>query len=197
MVEVMMGFTVASALLASIAPLLLLAVSTRLHNYRAEQAMEIAQGHIHRIQALMTQGIDPEFEQGLLPPEATGAVSQVDGPRSTETNPKNVDSPDEAIELDYDNDGKPEFLVQLFRDRGVRFNDGVAQGQLAVFRIGVRVYSGMAKDNLGNLSTEVVHLNLTESYGNQQTQPMAVFYTEVSRSDLRMSLQEYREYLTP
>lgn len=194
LVEITVGFTIASAILAVMAPFLLLTVSTRVQNYRTEQAMQLAQSQINRVQTLMTQGVPKNQELGKIPPAAaTGdKVAQVGPPTSLVKKPEELDSPTKALEIDYDNDNNPEFFVQMFRDEGIRFD--VEEG-LAVFQIGIRVYAGVAKDNLGSLSTQAASINFIQGLGQQKTQPLAVLYTEVSRSDLKPSLERYQDYL--
>ncbi|GFE67632.1 prepilin-type N-terminal cleavage/methylation domain-containing protein [Chroococcus sp. FPU101] len=197
LIEAMVGFTIASALLAALAPFLLMTVSTRVQNYRAEQAMQLAQSQINRIQTLMTQGVPQSQELGKIPPPApTGVkVAQIGPPTTLVTNPVNLDSPTKALAIDYDNDQNPEFIVQMFRDQGMRFAQGVAQDQLAVFQVGIRVYAGAAKDNVGSLETQAASINLSQGLGQQKIRPLAVLYTEVSRSDLQLSLSAYKDYL--
>jgi type II secretory pathway pseudopilin PulG len=197
LIEATIGFTIASALLAALAPLLLVAVSTRVQNYRAEQAMQLAQSQINRIQALMTQGVPQTQEVGKIPPAAaTGSkVSEVGPPSTLVTEATALDSPTKALAIDYDKDDNPEFIVQMFRDEGIRFAQGVAEDELAVFQVGIRVYAGSAKENLDSLETENASLGLSQGLGEQKIRPLAVLYTEVSRSDLQLSLQNYKDYL--
>jgi type II secretory pathway pseudopilin PulG len=194
--EALVGFTIATGLVAAIAPLVLIAVSTRLYNYRVEQATQLAQTQINRIQTLMAQGVQSSQETQLPPATAAGVrVSQVGAPTATETSLTALSSPTEALEVDTNNDGQPDYLVQMFRDQGLRFTDGLAENQLAVFRMGIRVYSALAGDNLANLSTNLAPINLTQGIGQQRTKPLAVLYTEISVNDLRGSLTRYRDYL--
>jgi type II secretory pathway pseudopilin PulG len=194
--EALVGFTIATGLVAAIAPLVLIAVSTRLYNYRVEQATQLAQTQINRIQTLMAQGVKTDQETQLPPATAAGVrVSQVGVPTVLETSLTALNSPTEALEVDTNNDGQPDYLVQMFRDQGLRFTDGLAENQLAVFRMGIRVYSGLARDNLANLSTNLAPINLTQGIGQQRTRPLAVLYTEISVNDLRGSLTRYRDYL--
>jgi hypothetical protein len=116
-------------------------------------------------------------------------------PTTTVTSLTALDSPTKALEVDTNNDGQPDYLVQMFRDQGLRFNEGLAENQIAIFRMGIRVYSGLARDNLSNLSTNLASLNLTQGIGQQRVRPLAVLYTEVSVNDLRGSLPRYRDYL--
>lgn len=197
LIEAMMGFTITAAVLAAMAPVLMIAVGTRLQNYRAEQAMQLAQSQINRVQTLMTQGVPQSYETGVIPPAATQGtrVNQVAAPTTVVTDPNALDSPTKALLVDYNNDNRPEFMIQMFRDQGVRFTAGTAVDQLAVFQMGVRVYAGAARDNIGSLQTTAASFNLTRNFGEQRTKPLAVLYTEVSRSDLQLSLQRYQQYL--
>lgn len=197
LIEAMVGFTIVSTLLAALAPVILVAVATRLQNYRAEQAMQLAQSQVNRVQTLMSQGVEQSQETGKIPPPAAKGtkVAKVDPPTNTVTDLNKVDSTSKALEIDYDKDNQPEFIVQLFRDQGVRFTQGTAEDEMAVFQMGVRVYAGSAKDNLGSLSTEPASLNFTQGLGEQKIKPLAVVYTEISRSDLQLSLPQYQTYL--
>jgi hypothetical protein len=191
-----MGFTIATGLVAAVAPLVLIAVSTRVYNYRVEQATQLAQAQINRIQTLMAQGVRADQENQLPPATAANVrVSQVGIPTSTVTALTALDSPTKALEVDTNNDGQPDYLVQMFRDQGLRFTEGLAEDQIAIFRMGIRVYSGLARDNLANLSTNLASLNLTQGIGQQRVRPLAVLYTEISVNDLRGSLTRYRDYL--
>jgi type II secretory pathway pseudopilin PulG len=194
--EALVGFTIATALMAAIAPIVLIAVSTRLYNHRVDRATQLAQTQINRIQTLMARGVPVSQENQLPPPASQGTrVSRVSAPTTTVTSLTSLDSPTKALEVDIDSDGRSDYLVQMFRDQGLRFTEGLAQEQLAVFRMGVRVYSSLARDNLGNLSTALAPVNLTSGIGQQRVRPLAVLYTEMSVSDLRISLQRYRDYL--
>ncbi|WP_013324229.1 hypothetical protein [Gloeothece verrucosa] len=201
-VEALVGITVAGLVFASTAPLILLAMATRLQSYRALQAMQIAQGEINRVQVLMSEGIKQDQETGQLPPPVASnvAITQVAAPTTSvkDATISAVDQSSKALEIDLDNNPNTTddvFLVQTFRDAGIRFDQGTAVNQLAIFRMGVRVYSGLAKSNLGSLQTTPISLNVTQSLAQQRTRPLAVLYAEVSRSDLQFSLQKYKQYL--
>ncbi len=197
MVEAMMGFTIGAIILTATTPLLLVAVSTRIYNYQLEQAAQIAQGQINQIQAVMSQGVAPANEASLLPPaSAVGvSVSQVGAPDTLVTSVTQRDAVNKALAIDNDGNGSTDFIVQIFRDPGVRFNQGSASGQLAVFRMGVRVYAGVAASNMSGLSTQLSTINFTNGLSQQLNRPLAVAYSEISRSDLKLSLEQYRAYL--
>jgi type II secretory pathway pseudopilin PulG len=194
--EALVGFTIASGLMMAIAPIVLIAVSSRLYNSQVDRATQLAQGELDRVQTLMAQGVSTNQENQLPPAVGAGvSVSQAGAPTASVTSLTSLDSPTKALEVDTDNDGQIDFLVQLFRDPGLRFTEGVSRDQLAVFRMGVRVYSGLARDNLGQLSTALAPVNLIRGIGEQRVRPLATLYSEMSTSDSRVSLQRYRDYL--
>jgi type II secretory pathway pseudopilin PulG len=198
MLEAMLGFTIAAILLTATTPLLLIAVSTRVYNYQLEQAAQLAQAQINQVQAVMSQGVAPLNEGPLLPPPAAAGtrVSQVGAPTAIITDVSQRNDVNQVLVIDNNSDGQADFLVQVFRDTGVRFTQGSAAGQLAVFRMGVRVYSGNAIGNIANLSTQLSTVNFSSGLTQQVSKPLAVAYSEVSRSDLKLSLEQYRTYLT-
>ncbi|MGK7945467.1 MAG: prepilin-type N-terminal cleavage/methylation domain-containing protein [Microcystaceae cyanobacterium] len=197
MTEVLMTMLVTSIILAATAPVLLLAASLRIQNDRAGRAVQLAQGEIDRLQVLVTQGVLKNDERGKIPPPIPDGetFNTYSPPISTVKTRQDITDPKQALELDIDGDEQPDYLIQLFRDNGIRFDQGAGQDQLAVFRVGVRVYSGVAKDNLGALETNLATVNFNSGIGQHQTRPIAIVYTEMSRSDLKLSLQKYREYL--
>ncbi|MDV3001958.1 MAG: hypothetical protein N5P05_003564 [Chroococcopsis gigantea SAG 12.99] len=197
MLEAMLGFTIAAILLTATTPLLLIAVSTRVYNYQLEQAAQLAQAQINQVQAVMSQGVAPLTRGPYYLPAAAGTrVSQVGAPTAIITDVSQRNDVNQVLVIDNNSDGQADFLVQVFRDTGVRFTQGSAAGQLAVFRMGVRVYSGNAIGNIANLSTQLSTVNFSSGLTQQVSKPLAVAYSEVSRSDLKLSLEQYRTYLT-
>nr|MCU0537291.1 hypothetical protein [Hydrococcus sp. Prado102] len=96
-----------------------------------------------------------------------------------------------------------DFLIQTFRDPGIseadagNTNSSASNAQIIAFRMGVRVYSKFAKENLGSLETEAVALGMTQSIGQQNKRPLAILYTDFVRGDVTLSLQGYRKFLQP
>jgi type II secretory pathway pseudopilin PulG len=207
-IESLMAIMIITIIISFISPLMLLSVATRVQNRRVEQAMDIAQSEIDRIQVLMAQGVSVATEVNLPPGTMNGAnitnVSQVAAPSTIPvatvfTNPNQTGYPptdaNQLRKIDMDGDGKTDFLVQIFRDQGARFGQGIAGSQLGIFRMGVRVYASSAEENLGNLQTKMASVSFASGLAQQRTNPLAVFYSEVSRSDLDISLETYQDYL--
>ena len=102
---------------------------------------------------------------------------------NTDPNPENPD------------DCKANFLIQTFRSAGLNSSGAVTPaGEIPEgFVMGVRVYSFVAKDNIGNLKTEQASLKGTNGLGNQTTRPLAVQYSTIVRSNASKNLDIYRK----
>ena len=201
LVECLLAILVVTVVLSFISPLMILSVASRLQNRRVEQAINIAQSEIDRIQVLMSQGVSIANE-GNLPPVTVNNVDAVAAPTTTIstiiTRPNQTPyatNTNQVRRLDADGDGDVDFLIQTFRDQGARYAQGIAGGQLAVFRMGVRVYASVAEDNLGSLETDLAGMTFNTDIGDQRNKPLALVYSEVSRSDLDLSLETYRTYI--
>jgi type II secretory pathway pseudopilin PulG len=198
LIESLAAIVITTVALGAIAPPLLLSAATRIQSRNAEQAQGIAREELDKIRAALSreEGIPPNGEEGFAPPvSGANPLNSTPGPDTLELVRSNLNYVNEAAVIDADGDGDKDFFVQVMRDQGVRFGSGPASGQLAVFEMGVRVYDITAKDNLGSLNTDQASLGLTNGLNQRGTNPLAVIYTEVSRSDLKLSLDEYREYL--
>jgi len=198
LIESIAAMVITTLILTAIAPPLLFSAATRVQSRKAEQAAAIARQEVTQVRAALSrkQGIPKAKELGNVPPAASVAsLYNASAPTTLVTARSGLDNINKAVKIDADGDGENDFFIQLIRDQGVRFSNGVAKDQLAVFQMGVRVYDIAAADNLGNLNVEPASLQITKGLGERTTHPLAVTYTEVSRSDLKLSLKEYREYV--
>lgn len=197
---------------ALIIPPLFLAAATRVQNRRAEQALQIAQGELDRIRALVERG---EHSTDILP-SSTGSTDDLgeggnvvpapdtiaDTLRSRnntcntyegETIPVNAVIPIDVDGEDPDDDDcEPEFYMQIFRNDGNIIVDGDKPSD---FDVGVRVYASSAEENIegGGVETEEASLRFTSGQGNQRDQPLAVLYSTMTWSDRDFSLLCYHE----
>jgi type II secretory pathway pseudopilin PulG len=192
LLEVTVAIVMLGVILTAMAPPLLISAATRVKLRRASQARLIAQEEVNRVQGIMMRSRDenlPTDNQGNyigLPP-----ISNSDNLTATPA-PSDLTA---VRQVDVDQDGEDDFFVQAFREEGALFAAGEAQCEPAVFRMGVRVYSMLAAENLGNLQKEKASLQMADGLGEQSTHPMAVLYSEISRSDRDLSLDAYRDYL--
>jgi len=204
LIEVLAAIVMLSIIVMAMAPPLLLSAATRVKMRRASQARLIAQEQLNSVQTIMMRSRDqklPTNDDGSykgIPPTISGSASSIyetPTPSNLIEEDKEPDSPTDARRIDVNEDGEPDFFVQVFREQGALFRAGEAQCEPAIFRMGVRVYSILAEDNLNKLETEKISLQMTNGLKGQTTNPMAVLYTEVSRSDREFSLRAYNDYL--
>lgn len=200
LIEALAAIVITGVILAALTPPLVFSAATRIQSRKAAQAQGIIRQELDRIRAALSRedGIPATNEDGFVPPESsTNPLNNTAPPNVLVSDRTDLDQPNEALLVDVDGDGKDDFFVQLLRNPGARFDSGIATGQLAVFEMGVRVYDISAQRNLTNnsLTTEPISLQATNGLNQRDTNPIAVAYTEVSRSDLKISLDEYREYI--
>lgn len=115
---------------------------------------------------------------------------------------------DTVLPVDVQGDCNPTFLVQTFRDNlpsstvagTIDSITKLPKQVVVMFHLGVRVYSAQAIQGSGlsllNNPVSCASLQFTSAIGNQQSQPLAVMYTTIARSDLTFqSLQTYSAFL--
>lgn len=200
LLEVMVTLVMTSLILVAIGPPLIISAATRVKMRRASQARLIAQEELNRVQTIMMRSRDENLpKEGSTVSLSTTyiglpSVSNISSTADLSETPA-PKSMANLKEVDVDQDGDSDFMVQLFREQGALFAGGQAKCEPAVFQMGVRVYSILAKDNLDSLETEKVSLLMTRGLGQQKTNPLEVLYAEVSRSDRDLSLKAYQDYL--
>lgn len=221
LLECLVALFVIQAVVAVSAPLVVLAVSTRVQNQRADQALQIAQGEIDRIKTAVARGEDFKTEIADIPTAKSRLdftdVIKAPPPNSvpndvTDTSYKT--DPLIAKPVDINNDSEPDFAVQVFRNN-IEFIDGpsaAANANLAAFDVAVRVYqadavqtraadleieqapygfAGGTPTNADNEDSQV----LTRIGGANPTRPLAVMTASVFKSDTGDSLCDYYAYL--
>lgn len=188
LMECLMAITVIAVSAGAMLPPLFVASATRVQNRKAEQAMQLAQGEIDRVRAVVEQ---QSFDPAVLPATTFGGtaindINAVAAPtdiadrcRSINSNNNNYiegELIDGALLLPIDIDGianpddscEPEFLLQTFRSNG------------QTFRMGVRVYTGNVDPKAQSLGTTQAALKYTTGTGQQAVNPLAVMYTDIS-----------------
>jgi type II secretory pathway pseudopilin PulG len=194
LIEALVSIIIATLALAAAAPPILLSAATQVQSRNAAQAQAIAQQELDRVRAILTREVGAGGASGDIPPVASTPLNTAAGPGSL-TDQRSSLSATKALKIDADGDGDDDFFVQIIRDAGAEFASGPAQGELAVFQMGVRVYDIAAKDKLGSLKVQPASLQPSQGLSQRTTNPLAAVYTEVSRSDLKLSLDEYKNYL--
>jgi type II secretory pathway pseudopilin PulG len=187
-IETLMAIIVITVLVVAITPPIFLAVGTRVQNQKAEEAMQLAQRQVDQVRVLIEKG---NYTDSNLPPDAgTGQPNEVAAPTSFTCT---TSASSNACPFDINGDGKTDFYVQTFRTKGQTAGN---PAQTVAFYMGVRVYSALANGQSG-LQTTPASLKFTTEQGNQRKYPLAVMYTLVVRSDLKDSLTNYKNFLTP
>ncbi len=198
LLEVLAAMVIITTVLAIVSPMLFLVAASRVHTREVEQAMDLAQSEIERIQARMIRGVPVADKDTRLPPKLTsGEVQDASAPTSVVTDRASATTTADAFTVDVDRDGNDDdFIVQTFRDAGACFGLGLSGEEIAIFRMGVRVYSIAAEGNLADSKGETEPASLfLGGFQDRTTRPLAVLYTEISRSDLPVSLKSYENYL--
>lgn len=196
LLEVIASMVMISVILVAMAPPLLMSTATRVKMRRVSQAQLIAQEEVNRVQGIMARSRGEP-----LPTNDNDEYVGLPDTISSETELENAPAPTSISEVqkvvDVDDDGNADFFVQTFREQGAQFSGGETECEPAIFRMGVRVYSMLAQDNLAenNLNTDQISLQMSSGLQGQSTQPMAVLFAEVSRSDMQRSLTAYRNYV--
>ncbi len=197
MAVVVMGLT-----MAMITPPLVIAAATRVQNRQAEQAMQIAQGEVDRVRAMLAREASQNITPAMLPLIVTGNIGDFPAPARPSTSSPMKSSAstcgtnynngeqiavNQGLRVDVDGDCKADFFMQTFRTAGS------STSTLSDFQMGVRVYSILAASPSGTLETKPAALQIVRGEGNRRTRPLAVLYTPFSQSDQGKTLCSYHQ----
>lgn len=184
---------------AMIGPPLVMAAATRVQTRRAEQALQLAQGEVDRVRAMVVRG---EGDIDLLPKTSsqadledqgapTSKSGQLRSPATTcntydATNTSHVPSLAQALPVDIEGDCEADFMIQAFR-----FPLEIEDTNARDFQMMVRVYSARASNHFGSLEVEEASLGFTSAEGDYWKKPLAVLTTRVNQSDTDAALCGY------
>jgi prepilin-type N-terminal cleavage/methylation domain-containing protein len=215
LLECLMAVVVIGLTMAMITPPLVIAAATRVQNRRAEQAMQVAQGEVDRVRAMVARD---QHTVAKLPAIATvsGNLEDVSAPArpanpATPSTSSPIKSPancgagtynngeqipvNQGLRVDVDGDCKADFFMQTFRTAGTIRSSAIIPNPNppSDFQMGVRVYSILAAESSGSLETKSASLQIVRGEGKQRTRPLAVLYTPFSRSDQGDTLCSYHQ----
>jgi len=208
LLECLIAVAVIGITSALILPPLFVAAASRVQNRRAEQALQIAQGEVDRIQTMVASGY---HTVARLPDVGTAArLDNISPPTGVAGYLKSVKTGtggcntytgekipvNQALSVDVDGDCTADFYMQVFRDNAAN-NTAVGTDRPSNFRLAVRVYSALALTNFGSMSTPVLpaSLQITSGEGNQRLRPLAVLYSQAVWSDQSISLCKLQQQL--
>lgn len=209
LLECLVAIAVIGLTASLVLPPLFIAAASRVQNRRAEQALQIAQAEVSRIQTLVATGRhNPvDLPQAIVfpgnsanrvrPPASANAQYRKSVVPGLDCNtytgqqiPFTTALPVDVDGEDTNGDGdrcEPDFFLQVFRDNGLRLPG--TDTRPSSFRLGVRVYSEIAAwAEMNQNLVEVASLQVTSGTGNQRLRPLAVLYPTVSWSDRPGSL---------
>ena len=220
LLECLIAVAVIGITSALILPPLFVAAASRVQNRRAEQALQIAQGEVDRIQTMVASGshkvrlinelnglpaigtTSRTVSLDTIAPPAGVASSILKSVRTATTGGCNTYTGqqialNQALSVDVDGDCTADFYMQVFRDNNAATNLALGTNRLSNFRLAVRVYSALALTSFGSMSTPVLpaSLQITSGEGNQRLRPLAVLYSQAVWSDQSASLCELHEQL--
>ena len=201
LIECLVAIAVIAITTASIGPMMVFSVATRVQNQKVEQALQLAQAEIDKVRLTVEQGGD--YGQrlrnlSLYPDTSSPPISvaaNVPAPNAfvgstTSTTPSVAIR--QARRVDIDGDGAPDFAIQLFRTTGREV--APLTGSIStpvVFQIGVRVYDARAESRLPGLERDEAGLAFTSGEGERGRRPLAVLYSQIAQGDRNGSLCEY------
>ena len=220
LLECLIAVAVIGITSALILPPLFVAAASRVQNRRAEQALQIAQGEVDRIQTMVASGYHTVQPINRLPAigttSATVGLNTIAPPSVASSILKSVKTAitggcntytgqqialNQALSVDVDGDCTADFYMQVFRDdvstNRAPWPTNAPPPPPNNFRLAVRVYSALALTNFGSMSTPVLpaSLQITSGEGNQRLRPLAVLYSQAVWSDQSASLCELHEQL--
>lgn len=204
LLECLVAIAVTVLSLAIILPPLFVAAGSRVQSRRAEQAFQIAQAEVDRIQSLVERNA---HVLPSLPPATTGPVASTPpptGPIAALRSVKDCPTPymgtqaqlgtvRNAVPVDIDGDCGADFFMQVF----IADLQGVANPiepteRPEAFRLGVRVYSVAANGNWGNMTDATpASLQFTSGFGQQSTRPLVALYPQIVSTNTSASLCDY------
>ena len=206
LIECLVAIVVIALTTATVTPMMVFAVATRVQNQRAEQALQLAQGEIDKVRLVVEQGGDYGDRLKALSliaasPSITSAI-QVDPPTAFVAGTGSVANITQARKVDIDGDGDSDFAIQLFRTKGIELSPqiaGVVNNTPIVFEVGARVYDIQAERNLGSLQSAPADLTFTSGEGGRGRRPLAALYSQVAQGDREGSLCQYWQFtgITP
>ncbi len=192
LIESLAAIVIFGTAVVAITPPIMLSMASRVRSYRAEQAMQLAQGEIDRVRLILERGETAynnvnAFEAQLPPKAGDGEPKDVAAPTGTGQNCKTILPKDAPLcQVDVNGDGEWDYGVQTFRTKTKTLGTSNVTGG---FYMGVRVYT---RGSLvaGGVGKDPARLGFSADNGSGKA-PLVVIYTPIVRSDLDTSGRVY------
>lgn len=217
LLECIVAMVMMSVVAVAITPPLFLATASRVQSNRAEQATQVAQGEVDKVRVTIERGeyLSRANPLAELPQEGSGDIFKTPPPNPSpdlSTLESTRASCDKKVPfvpaatlrpVDIDGDCQPDFAVQTFRspaDAGSSITTVSGVRIPIAFKLGVRVWAAqpLLNGNTLPLGTQPASLQLTGGTGQnasatdsaQKFYPLAVIYTQLARSDTKVSYEK-------
>lgn len=201
LLEALVAIILITIVVSIITPPIFLAVGTRVNNRRTEQALQLAQGEIERVRLLMNSSQTEAQIATQIPAAVTLAspddIATVAAPTVLCATAPPCGANELALAEPQLAQADQRFFIQTFRDEGAVIDQGTAATADDItfaFRMGVRIYSAEASDNLGSLEIDTKPL-FTSGKGYRGNSPLAVMYTELNRGSTTGGLVNLKNYV--
>jgi len=204
LIESLVALVVIAVTTASITPMLIFSVATRVQNQKTEQALQLAQGELDKVRLVVEQGGDyggrlTDIGLVAVATSTASTITTVSAPTRFVATLADVANATDARVIDTDGDGDNDFAIQLFRNTGIEVNSqtpGITASTPVVFNVGTRVYDIRAEAlaSEGKLSTDEANLQFTSGEGGRSRRPLAVLYGQISQGDRDGGLCQYWEF---
>jgi type II secretory pathway pseudopilin PulG len=210
LLEALVAMIIISVIISVITPPVFIAVATRVYQRKTEQALNIAQQEIDAVRRVVSAGdyTANNFGTKLPPAIASGTLKAYAAPTAycvptdvapyctSPTASTAVERGESSGGVAGSTDSSSVFYVQVFRDTGTTLSS--VDTIPSTFRMAVRVYEARPGNGV-TLGTDQAPLTFTTGKSRRtgnQALPLAVLYTEVSRGDVKGSLNSIQRYLT-
>jgi prepilin-type N-terminal cleavage/methylation domain-containing protein len=216
LLECIVAMVMMSVVAVAITPPLFLATASRVQSNRAEQATQVAQGEVDKVRVTIERGqyLGEANPLALLPQEGSSDIFKTPAPNpnpdlaTLESTRASCDKkvpfvPAATLRpVDIDGDCQPDFAVQTFRspaDAGSSITTVSGVRIPMAFKLGVRVWAyPPLLNNTLPLGTQPASLQLTTGTGQNTSAtdatpklyPLAVIYTQLARSDTKVSYEK-------
>lgn len=190
MLECLVAIVVITAVISAITPPIMLSVATRVQSRRAEQARQLAQAKIDEIRRLVETGNYTKDDLNRIAPAYISSTGRICNAAIPFDRDKQAVDIDKGVDSNPNNQNKPDFWVQAFRNEGVIDQN---TDRPVAFDLGVRVYrfyEGQTPNQIKRGS-----LGFTSAEGSQRNKPLVTLYSRVVLSDTQNSQQNYKKII--
>jgi prepilin-type N-terminal cleavage/methylation domain-containing protein len=196
LIECLVAISVIAITVATIAPMMVFSVATRVQNQKTEQALQLAQAEVDKVRLTVDQGGDygQRLRDMFLFSSPASTVLGVAAPTTFVASTASVTSVTGARQVDTDGDGTNDFAIQIFRTTGIELAPAIAGAPSTpvAFNMGVRVYD--ARASTASLLTDDAGLAFTSGTGQRSNRPLAVLYSQIVQGDRTGSLCQYWQF---